>query len=199
MKLWTAILAVCVCLAFSAHALLAQSADDDAAPRRGRIGARGEGNRPGPRARQGDREEGQGRQRDGEQAGRRPHRPRPLLKALDTDKDGSISAAEIAAASASLLKLDKNGDGKIDRVELHPRRPRGDKDGDGPRAGKGPRDGDEDGDEDGDAPRRRRRPRRPRDGDADGDGDGDDDDTPRRPRRPRGGRRGPQAPADEQE
>ncbi len=193
MKLWTAILAVCVCLAFSAHALLAQDADDDAAPRRGRIGARGEGNRPGPRARRTDAQEG-----DGEQAGRRPHRPRPLLKALDTDKDGTISAAEIAAASASLLTLDKNGDGKIDRTELRHRRPRGDKDGDGPKAGKGPRGGDEDGDEDGDAPRRRR-PRRPRDGDGDADGDGDGDDTPRRPRRPRGGRRGPQAPADGQE
>ncbi len=39
--------------------------------------------------------------------------PRLVLQALDTDGDGQLSAAEIAAASQSLLKLDKNHDGQI--------------------------------------------------------------------------------------
>ena len=37
----------------------------------------------------------------------------PLLAALDTDGDGTISAAELANAAASLAKLDKNGDGQL--------------------------------------------------------------------------------------
>lgn len=44
----------------------------------------------------------------------------PLLRALDTDKDGKLSAAEIAAAPASLKTLDKNGDGVLDEEELRP-------------------------------------------------------------------------------
>ncbi|MGA2750849.1 MAG: hypothetical protein ABSG59_18925 [Verrucomicrobiota bacterium] len=44
--------------------------------------------------------------------GRRP--PVPLIvKALDVNGDGIIDASEIANASAALLKLDKNGDGKL--------------------------------------------------------------------------------------
>lgn len=57
-----------------------------------------------------------------------PHGPRmppPLMVALDTNKDGELSAEEIAAASESLAKLDKNGDGKLDREELFPRPPKG--------------------------------------------------------------------------
>ncbi|HEY9138106.1 MAG TPA: hypothetical protein VIM67_07510, partial [Terriglobus sp.] len=46
---------------------------------------------------------------------------RVMLEALDTDGDGQLSAAEIAAAPQSLLKLDKNGDGKITPVEYSPR------------------------------------------------------------------------------
>ena len=42
----------------------------------------------------------------------------PLLNALDSDHDGTISAAEIAAASQSLLTLDKNGDGEITADEM---------------------------------------------------------------------------------
>jgi hypothetical protein len=66
----------------------------------------------------------------------------PLMIALDTNKDGVLSADEIAAASENLKKLDKNGDGKIDRIELLPPPPRGPQDGKGPRAGQGPTDGD---------------------------------------------------------
>lgn len=46
---------------------------------------------------------------------------RIVLEALDTDGDGQLSAAEIAAASQSLLKLDKNGDSQITSAEYNPR------------------------------------------------------------------------------
>ncbi len=41
----------------------------------------------------------------------------PILNAIDTNQDGVLSAAEIAAAPAELKKLDKNGDGKLTRDE----------------------------------------------------------------------------------
>jgi hypothetical protein len=46
----------------------------------------------------------------------------PIVAALDTNGDGIIDANEIANASASLLKLDKNGDGKLtpDEYRLPP-------------------------------------------------------------------------------
>jgi hypothetical protein len=40
--------------------------------------------------------------------------------ALDTNHDGQLSADEIANASASLLTLDKNGDGILTHDELCP-------------------------------------------------------------------------------
>jgi Ca2+-binding EF-hand superfamily protein len=43
--------------------------------------------------------------------------PRVFVVALETDGDGQLSAAEIAAASASLAKLDKNHDGRITSEE----------------------------------------------------------------------------------
>ena len=43
----------------------------------------------------------------------------PLMRALDADGDGELSAAEIAAAPAALKKLDRNGDGKLSGEELH--------------------------------------------------------------------------------
>ncbi len=42
----------------------------------------------------------------------------PLLRALDTDADGTISAEEIAAAPDSLGKLDHDGDGSVSYEEL---------------------------------------------------------------------------------
>ncbi|HTI73112.1 MAG TPA: phospholipid-binding protein, partial [Candidatus Limnocylindria bacterium] len=45
--------------------------------------------------------------------------------ALDLNHDGVIDADEIAQASASLKKLDKNGDGKLTPDELRPPRPAG--------------------------------------------------------------------------
>jgi Ca2+-binding EF-hand superfamily protein len=43
----------------------------------------------------------------------------PLFQALDTDKDGELSAAEIANAPAALKTLDKNKDGKLRMVPYH--------------------------------------------------------------------------------
>ena len=47
----------------------------------------------------------------------------PVIAALDADKDGEISAPEIANAKAALLTLDKNNDGALTAEELHPARP----------------------------------------------------------------------------
>jgi Ca2+-binding EF-hand superfamily protein len=51
-----------------------------------------------------------------QEGGRGPGRggpPSPVMAALDTDRDGIISAAEIANSPAAVKKLDKNGDGQI--------------------------------------------------------------------------------------
>src|SRR5205807_10240783 len=47
----------------------------------------------------------------------------PLIGALDLNHDGVIDADEIKNASAALLKLDKNGDGKLTREEFMGRPP----------------------------------------------------------------------------
>lgn len=44
----------------------------------------------------------------------------PFMTALDQNKDGTLSAEEISAASTALMKLDKNKDGKLDATELMP-------------------------------------------------------------------------------
>lgn len=44
----------------------------------------------------------------------------PIASALDTNKDGTISAQEIANAAKSLKTLDKNKDGKLSGSELSP-------------------------------------------------------------------------------
>ncbi len=49
-----------------------------------------------------------------------PRPPMPRLAALDPNGDHVIDAQEIAAASAALLKLDKNGDGKLTPDEFLP-------------------------------------------------------------------------------
>ncbi|MBN2584227.1 MAG: hypothetical protein JXL80_14285 [Planctomycetes bacterium] len=46
--------------------------------------------------------------------------PGPLMKALDLDANGELSAAEIAGASESLKALDANGDGKVTMDEILP-------------------------------------------------------------------------------
>jgi len=49
----------------------------------------------------------------------------PLVEALDLNKDGVIDAEEIAKATESLKKLDKNGDGKLTAEEFRPSRSQG--------------------------------------------------------------------------
>jgi hypothetical protein len=74
--------------------------DDDAPPPRRRGGARGGENGDGPPGGFG---------------------PPPFIAALDADRDGEISAAELSNAAKALKKLDHNGDGVLDRSELEPR------------------------------------------------------------------------------
>lgn len=57
---------------------------------------------------------------------RRPPPP-VLLPVLDSNKDGALSADEIADAAAALLELDKNGDGKLGPKEIAPPPPKGPK------------------------------------------------------------------------
>jgi hypothetical protein len=66
----------------------------------------------------------QNQQGGGGQQGGQGHRPPPppaVVRALDTDRNGVVSAEEIANASTSLLTLDKDGDGQLSRQELCPR------------------------------------------------------------------------------
>ena len=52
--------------------------------------------------------------------------PPPIIEVLDTNHDGELSAAEIAAAPTTLLALDRNGDGILTRDELCPPPPEDD-------------------------------------------------------------------------
>ncbi|MCP5053077.1 MAG: hypothetical protein GY940_38275 [bacterium] len=66
-------------------------------------------------------------------------RPKPpIFVALDTDKDGKISASELANATLALRTLDKNGDAELTPDELRPKgmMPRGQGQG-GPDGGSG--------------------------------------------------------------
>lgn len=55
----------------------------------------------------------------GERGGFQP-RMNPLFAALDTNGDGVIDAQELANATASLKKLDRNNDGKLTEEEVRP-------------------------------------------------------------------------------
>ncbi len=47
--------------------------------------------------------------------------PRPVLLALDADHDGTLSAAEMAAAPSALARLDSDGDGQLSSLEYLPK------------------------------------------------------------------------------
>ena len=49
----------------------------------------------------------------------------PIVIALDANKDGTISADELANASAAVKSLDKNNDGAVQMEELRPKPPEG--------------------------------------------------------------------------
>ncbi len=96
--------------------------------------------RPGGQegARRGGGERGAGGQRGGpggpggQRGGRGGQRPvSPLMTALDADKDGKLSAEEIANAATALKSLDKNEDGVLESSELAPARGGGQRGGPG--------------------------------------------------------------------
>lgn len=94
------------------------------------------GQSPGGGPQGGNRDE----QRNGPRNGQRHDGPPPfpLIVVLDTDKDGELSAQEIAAAPAQLKTLDKNGDGQLGPGEYAPRPPKDDQDAPDQNGGGGP-------------------------------------------------------------
>ncbi|HSI12431.1 MAG TPA: hypothetical protein VK961_10325, partial [Chthoniobacter sp.] len=92
-----------------------------------------------PPAKPGDAPDGPGKggPQGDRQGGKRP--VPPLISVLDADGDGVISADEIAGAAVSLRKLDKNGDGQLTPDEYRPEPPK--RDGEEGNRPKGPRDG----------------------------------------------------------
>lgn len=109
MKTKSELVLAALALALSAGALTAQDADGPP-PGGGRPGSGpgADGQRPPPRRQGGPGMDGQ-----------RPPLP-PIITALDLNHDGIIDADEIAKASESLKKLDKNGDGSLTPDELRP-------------------------------------------------------------------------------
>ncbi len=61
--------------------------------------------------------------------------PSPVMAVLDADKNGELSAAEIANASAALLTLDADADGVLSAKELRPTPPEAPKEGEKPEPG----------------------------------------------------------------
>ena len=59
-----------------------------------------------------------GDRRDGPGQGNFRLPPLAIMEAIDADKDGKLSAAEIKTADESLRKLDKNTDGKLSADEI---------------------------------------------------------------------------------
>ncbi|MCC9602815.1 hypothetical protein LOC67_19870 [Stieleria sp. JC731] len=110
------------------------SAQDDRPE--GRREFRGERDSRGDRGFDGPRGPREGRPRDGEGPGFRAESPGPggpgggrgpqmmlrlpIIAALDANRDGEISEAEINNAANALKKLDHNKDGKIDLAEMRP-------------------------------------------------------------------------------
>ncbi len=81
-------------------------------------GRSGPGGGAGRRGRRGGGRGGQGGQRGSRMAAMLS--ALPVMKALDADGNGEISAAEISNASKALAALDKDGDGVLKSAELMP-------------------------------------------------------------------------------
>lgn len=60
----------------------------------------------------------EGREEPTPESGDRPRVFGPLATALDTDRDGTVSEAELESAARSLRLLDRNGDGRLSPSEL---------------------------------------------------------------------------------
>lgn len=69
------------------------------------------------------RPDGESEVPEGPPPGRRPPPPPPVIAALDADKDGTLSAKELASAPESLKQLDHDSDGELSPEELHPHGP----------------------------------------------------------------------------
>lgn len=80
-------------------------------------------------------QDGDGEKPKGPPPGKLP--PPPVIAALDSDKDGTISAEEMEAAPESLKEVDVNGDGELSPEELHPHGPPPPREG-GPGGGRRP-------------------------------------------------------------
>lgn len=66
----------------------------------------------------------QGRNSPGQEQPNGPPPKMPVMEALDKNRDQVFDKNEIEAATASLLKLDKNRDGKLTLEEIRPAPPR---------------------------------------------------------------------------
>lgn len=132
MKKWTVVCVSVLALALVAQYLVAADAEEGGKPRV-------RPPREGKGAREGGRQRGEGGE-GAEGGGHRRPPMSPLLRLLDADKNGALSADEIANASKALLTLDKDGDGALSREELRPPRPPREGEGEGGKRG-GDRDG----------------------------------------------------------
>ena len=80
-----------------------------------------ERNRPQPQRRKPEDYRSPGERRQDTGGGQRGSGSRnPIVQALDTNRDGELSASEIANAARSLKELDRNGDGHLSRDEMRP-------------------------------------------------------------------------------
>lgn len=75
---------------------------------------------PQPGGRPGRGGEGDGPGRGGPEMMNRMIQALPVMKALDANGDGEISAEEIEGAAKALKSLDKDGDGKLTVAEIRP-------------------------------------------------------------------------------
>ena len=147
MKKWIVLCVSVVALALVAEIMIAQDAGGEGDRPGARPPREGRGPRDGDRPRRGGEEGEGGEGAEGGRDGRHRRPPMPLLRALDADRDGALSADEIANASKALLKLDKDNNGALSREELRPPRPPREGEGEGgKRGGEGDkRGGDRDG------------------------------------------------------